>query len=404
MNDQQWRAHVHESIDQSLAHIQKNPFLAQQIQKKMAEKKKDGRKIAALPLLAAAMMLLLLAGAWAMDLPLWGLKNWLAGEDRPPLPIATSQPHTLGETSHPLGEMRVREMTTDGYGIYFSLEFIPKNEKTLLLSSPSFPGDSVRSIGISPDFEGQTIAQWADAHGYPDLYSLLLYDADVYTSGQSTYSPLYAGLSYPELEKIEENGIHLFMMSLPWEENRKSITLSYLIRKIEEQPADVNEKMTTMLTSVEADGNHKEYFLSIPLEPAENMGKTIIAQYAPLSHGLPENHELQLESLTLFQTPVSGYWDMAYTLSPSRAHDGNREGSPWLYLSGIFGYNTNMHIWQQEEKEDGSIRYHLICSCVLPDSLPEILKGEISLRDPTEDPDDDAFPSSHPVEWQRIRP
>ena len=65
----------------------------------------------------------------------------------------------------------IREAVTDGIAVYLSVEVQPKDDNCLVLAAnsvaPSF--HSPEAIGKKPDYDGQTVYQWAVEHGYQKL-------------------------------------------------------------------------------------------------------------------------------------------------------------------------------------------------------------------------------------------
>ena len=70
----------------------------------------------------------------------------------------------------------VQEAATDGYGIYLSIRADPGDEGTLLLNHSINPfEDAPEAIGQSSGHTGQTIAEWAVAHGFQELIRVSLH-------------------------------------------------------------------------------------------------------------------------------------------------------------------------------------------------------------------------------------
>ena len=105
----------------------------------------------------------------------WGVLNWLS-ENRSqeisteqPLTEITDEPFLLPvDTDY--GTITVREVKSDGYGIYLSIAFTPKEEGSLALNWAINPFlDAPETAGLVSDYKNQTLAEWAVQHGYRQL-------------------------------------------------------------------------------------------------------------------------------------------------------------------------------------------------------------------------------------------
>ena len=68
------------------------------------------------------------------------------------------------------GTVKIREAVTDGIAVYLSVEVQPKNSNCLTLADYMHPSYSaLENIGITSDYDGQTVYQWAVEHGYHKL-------------------------------------------------------------------------------------------------------------------------------------------------------------------------------------------------------------------------------------------
>lgn len=71
--------------------------------------------------------------------------------------------------------LKIQEAVTDGYGVFLYVEVTPKKEKTLAVNWGTDPyADSPEKIGITPDRDGQTVAEWAVEHGYENMLQVTL--------------------------------------------------------------------------------------------------------------------------------------------------------------------------------------------------------------------------------------
>ena len=135
------------------------------------------------PVLAAVLVLGLGIGiATAPDH--WGITNWLS-ENRQHKSRFSEEP--VQPTAEPFmapidteyAAITVREVQSDGYGIYLSVAFRPKSDDVLIYDWSINPfRDSPEKIGIEPDSESQTINEWARARGYSSLVRAMLVSAE----------------------------------------------------------------------------------------------------------------------------------------------------------------------------------------------------------------------------------
>lgn len=131
-----------------------------------------------IPVIAALLALTLGIGIAATGR--WGVQDWLKENRAPgtgeiPAPDETAGPFAAPVESESL-TVTVREARNDGYGIYLSVLFSPKEKGTLALNWAVNPfSEGPEALGIEPDEEGQTLAQWAAAHGYHKLIRISLH-------------------------------------------------------------------------------------------------------------------------------------------------------------------------------------------------------------------------------------
>ncbi len=133
------------------------------------------------PVIAAALIMMLGIGIAASN-GRWGVFNWL-DENRSGEAVHTETPASY-ETAEPFlspvetqyGAITVREAQSDGFGIYLSVLFTPKEEGVLALGPNINPfEDGPEAVGIDPDQKGQTLAKWAVSHGYHQLIRVWLH-------------------------------------------------------------------------------------------------------------------------------------------------------------------------------------------------------------------------------------
>ena len=77
-------------------------------------------------LVFALILFLTTLTALAMELSGWGLTDWLARKAADQQ-VPTTIPATHGDTDHRVATLQLRELTTDGYGVYTALAITPKD-------------------------------------------------------------------------------------------------------------------------------------------------------------------------------------------------------------------------------------------------------------------------------------
>ncbi len=139
----------------------------------------------------------------------WGVLDWLRENrsdhtETTPLPAAdeTSGPF-MGPVDSEYMTITVREARNDGYGMYLSVLFTPKEEGTLAYNWGVNPfRDSPEIMGIEPDQKEQTLAEWAVSHGYHRLIRIGLFSR---------------GITFPEgTQTIEEMEAYLTEQGIPY--------------------------------------------------------------------------------------------------------------------------------------------------------------------------------------------
>ena len=131
------------------------------------------------PAIAIALIMMLGIGIAASN-GHWGVLNWLT-ENRSQ-EISTAQPFMNDEETPFLPPVdsdhvtiTVREAQNDGYGLYLSVAFTPKEKDALAFNWGINPfEDGPKIIGLVPDYTNQTLAEWAVSHGYRKLIRVAL--------------------------------------------------------------------------------------------------------------------------------------------------------------------------------------------------------------------------------------
>lgn len=129
---------------------------------------------------AIAALLILMLGIGIAASGRWGVQDWLKENRAPGTGEIPAADETAGPFAAPVESDRmtvtVREARSDGYGIYLSVLFTPKEKGALVLNRAVNPfSEGPEALGIEPDEEGQTLAKWAVAHGYHKLIRISLH-------------------------------------------------------------------------------------------------------------------------------------------------------------------------------------------------------------------------------------
>lgn len=217
---------VQASLRRSLSGLKENPSLAQQIIAKskvqVQSKRKANKKIYAAIIITGIMILTMAAGIAIKGEP-WGLIDWIL--DAQPEKHNTISQESIDQTVFPssgtiisyqekkesngsntlsqqrsgsvelgIGTISVREIVSDGYGVYISVSAKPSSLDVLLLNFDINPfEDSPAVIGQIEEFQNQTIAEWAVGHGYKELIRVSLSSPapDPYTHGRLVSSLMF---------------------------------------------------------------------------------------------------------------------------------------------------------------------------------------------------------------------
>jgi len=131
------------------------------------------------PAIAIALIMVLGIGIAASN-GHWGVLNWLS-ENRSQ-EVSTAQPFINDEETPFLPPIdsdhvtiTVREAQNDGYGLYLSVAFTPKEKDALAFNWGINPfEDGPKIVGLVPDYTNQTLAEWAVSHGYRKLIRVAL--------------------------------------------------------------------------------------------------------------------------------------------------------------------------------------------------------------------------------------
>ncbi len=149
----------------------------EELERQDEKKEQKWKRHLLFPVTAAIMVMILGIGIAASN-GRWGVLNWLS-ENRG---VLTGQ-QAANETAEPFiapietdyATITVREAQNDGYGIYLSVAFTPREKGVLAFNwrvNPFRNGPEV--MGFTPDRKGQTLAEWAVQHEYHQLVRVVL--------------------------------------------------------------------------------------------------------------------------------------------------------------------------------------------------------------------------------------
>ena len=210
---------VQASLGRALSELKENPTLAQQIileSREQAQSKRKNNKGISVAIIVTAILILTMAAGMAINGEPWGLFDWIldAQMERRDTVSQEANSQTLftssdtvysyqekkennnsntpsqpqsGSIEMSMGTISVREIVSDGYGVYISVSAKPSDSDVLLLNFDINPfEDSPVVIGQIEEFQNQTIAEWAVGHGYKELIRISLSSPapDPYTRGR----------------------------------------------------------------------------------------------------------------------------------------------------------------------------------------------------------------------------
>ena len=92
--------------------------------------------------------------------------------------VATQLAKSASVVETDLATLSIRNTGIDGNTVYVSVEVMPRKKKSLALNWSLKPySDSVTKIGKTPDYEGQTVMDWAREHGYEEIIRVVFSNA-----------------------------------------------------------------------------------------------------------------------------------------------------------------------------------------------------------------------------------
>ena len=161
-----------------------------------------------------------------------------------------------------------RDTAADNYGVYMSLEIQPKQDNCIILARNILPYDTTPTdIGITPDREGQTVSQWAKAHGC----KLLSIDVASPKDSDTAAAGLTMEVESAHEHRIREDGSTVISISGKAVPGASTYDLTWTIT-----PWDLSDRLWSSLDhSQEEQGT-----VSVPVSKAGAAVRTIETTYA----------------------------------------------------------------------------------------------------------------------------
>lgn len=323
-------------------------------------------------LILALILILTTLTAIAVELSGWSVLEWLSPAAQPPIP--TSALVTEGDTEHRVADIRLWEAVTDGYGVYLSLAITPKEEGTLVLSNAIDPFyNTAAQLGVTPDFEGQTIAQWATAHGYHKLYQISCGGQRTTDEAGNTILHDYFD-AHNNPMRILEDGTTVWMMACAYKGEDYLYQLCYRILTF---PPDIQTYHAVYSESalgnmiVEYD-DYEQRVLTFTVVPPDETSITIVAEYRPAPDAQQPEEYPRVEYIRLLRSPLTDYYDVAYTHPPASKKKSNTIGEPRFFNLDLFSPDVWMKREYEELLPDGTVEKHYVrTNCTIPEAPPE---------------------------------
>ena len=365
-----------------------------------------------MPAIAAALVLMLGIGI-AMAITAingssrWGVSDWLT-ENRshgsestvPPVLIETAPLPEPVDTEYVT--ITVREAVNDGYGLYLAVAFTPKEEDTLVLNVSVNPfKDGPETIGLVPDEKNQTIARWAERHGYRRFIRVMLmsmrpeFDAipkelvdgdevaawmeehDMPFKRDTDGSVIFAQVSESaEFDSymnrkmlVEEDGTTLVMAAGSSLKGQEEYPLSWSA-----VPYKINENGTWAWGYSEPQVDMTKWTQgTIPLHIPENSGGTtaVLARYEGTVPSLANPGETVPVTVSMIRTELNDYIqircaDQGRVFHSAELYTEDRETN----LAPADFAISDIHTYSVRD-EEGTLVFTY--SCLIPDELPDRL-------------------------------
>ena len=332
------------------------------------------------PVIVMTIMLMLGIGIAASN-GHWGVLNWLS-ENRSQ-EISTEQPSTditdepfLSPVDTDYGTITVREVKSDGYGIYLSVAFTPKEEGILAFNWAINPfRDAPEIAGLVSDYKNQTLAEWAVQHGHHQLLRVG-FQSDLYQSANSGSRKERDGsIVYDQLAKGANLDSYV-NNTMKIEDNRTSLIM--LAGGSMGEAEEYEIRWTAVPILMDEDGTWKNKMLewnsdefrqgviSFAVSQNNPADPAILCQYSGTVSSLSRKGTKVPVTVDFVRTDLNEYFQIKC------ADTGRSFQAPWLYLEEDytrFG-ESDIFIYSVHEKEETLI---FTVGCQVPDEFPEKL-------------------------------
>lgn len=330
-----------------------------------------------IPVIAAVLILVLGIGIAASG-GRWGVLNWLA-ENHPDGAESTEFPFTeeteepfLAQVDSDLVTITVREARSDGYGLYLSVAFTPKEKDALALNWSIDPYQTgPEAIGFTPDKEYQTLGKWAHDHGYNRLLRVSIMSMPEHPegtdwfdeNGEYIYDRTESGPDFDSYVNntmvVEEDGTSLVMAAGGCLDGREEYRVSWTAAPYAENSGQLDGSLWRQGTIT----------VRIP-ESAYTGGAAVRAEYTGSIPSLSEPGKTVPVTVQLIRTELNDYYRI-------ECEDPARSGqAPVLYLADGEGHAgdrfaySKIYLYSAQDR-DGKLVFTSGCS--LPEELPDRL-------------------------------
>lgn len=383
MTNNKMQAAVRQKLDSELSALRTSHMQRESLYATATGGIKVKKKLT-LGLVIALILFLTTITALAMEMTGIGVLDWLYRRDTE-REMTTTVPVVTGDTEHRTASLEVRELITDGYGVYLSLAVTPKEEGTLFLSNHTDPyWTKATELGFPTDDPEQTIAEWAAANGYQKLKEIRMYGA--YTEeedGSTTSENLFHIVCNPI--HIESDGTSVFLIASENKGEGHVYRLCYRILTYPDEKTLHDVYSDPVLTNMICEyDDYEERAITFTVDTPEGMEAEVIAEYLPDPAHKQSSEFPQVTGIRLLRTPLSAYYDVAYVHPAPGEQRRYYFGEPSFISEQLYDNTVRMTGWYAETLPDGSMQFHELHSCDLPDPLPEQLTTECALekRDP----------------------
>lgn len=350
-----------------------------------------------IPVIAIAAMMMLGIGIAASN-GHWGVFNWLA-ENRSQ-GAGTEQPIMMEGKTPVLPAVdtgcetiTVREAQNDGYGLYLSVVFTPKEKDTLAFNWGINPfEDGPKAAGLVPDDQDQTLAEWAVSHGYRKLVRVALMsmpnppipkelktsdEVAAYLEEQGTpfrrtkegniqFSHLSSGPDFDSFLNnkmmVEEDGSTLVMVAGGCVSGQEDYRMSWSA-----VPCLMHEDGTWNTKTPEWKMDEwRQGTISVHIPKSTQTEPSVLANYAGTMKSLYRTEEDVTVKVQLIRTELNDYFQIQCP-DPGRSYQ-----SPWLYMEDEISSFARSGIYMRSVREQDGMLVFTTAS-MLPEEIPDQL-------------------------------